>query len=353
MMTKCRRYRGFLIAAVLLGLSVTTVPVRSSADGIPVRVAQARVEKLEASRATFGTVVSRKRAAVAAEVAGRLVRVVELGTAVEKGEILARVDTKRLDIASEEAIARVERVRSRLEHAEANLDRLRSLAGSKNIAAAEFEAARAEHDALTHRLAEANAQLSRVRHRLTNAIIRAPFDGIVVERLARKGEWADAGTPLVRFVDPRAREVVTRVPVDGLSRLEPGTDVLLDTGQGSYSATIKHVAPPSVPGSRHVSIRVAYDGPRAIGEAIRVQLPVERARLAVTVPRDALVIRGEGLSVFRINNKGQAERITVEVGSSAGEWIAVEGGIAAGDSVVVRGAERLESGQVVRILGRL
>jgi len=62
-----------------------------------------------------------------------------------------------------------------------------------------------------------------------------------------------------------------------------------------------------------------------------------------------LVLRREGISVFRINNENIAEKIDIEVGIGAGEYVEIIGDIKAGDNIVIRGAERLEAGQTVQI----
>ena len=70
----------------------------------------------------------------------------------------------------------------------------------------------------------------------------------------------------------------------------------------------------------------------------------------LAVPRDALVLRREGTSVFRILEDDTAERVTVSTGLGAGGMIQVTGGLAVGDRVVIRGAERLREGQKVSVL---
>ena len=73
--------------------------------------------------------------------------------------------------------------------------------------------------------------------------------------------------------------------------------------------------------------------------------------IAALVAVDAMVLRIDGTSVFRILEDNTAERITVIPGTADGDWIAVSGGIEAGDRVVVRGGERLSAGDSVSVTG--
>ncbi|MCK5479661.1 MAG: efflux RND transporter periplasmic adaptor subunit, partial [Gammaproteobacteria bacterium] len=85
------------------------------------------------------------------------------------------------------------------------------------------------------------------------------------------------------------------------------------------------------------------------GQGVRVAIPTAEPQSAVVIPRDALVLRRDGSSVFRILDDDTAERITVVTGIADGDWIAVSGGISPGDRVVVRGGERLKAGDSVSL----
>ena len=78
-------------------------------------------------------------------------------------------------------------------------------------------------------------------------------------------------------------------------------------------------------------------------------MPTSAAREVLAVPRDALVLRREGASVFRVNADMTAEKISVITGLGAGSLIEVIGELDVGDMVVVRGAERLNSGMSIQI----
>jgi len=69
------------------------------------------------------------------------------------------------------------------------------------------------------------------------------------------------------------------------------------------------------------------------------------------VHRDALIIRADGLYVYRINTEDRAERVSVKAGIADGDWIAVDGKLKAGDQVIVRGAELLRGNEPVQVVG--
>ncbi len=81
---------------------------------------------------------------------------------------------------------------------------------------------------------------------------------------------------------------------------------------------------------------------------VSVSLPLS-ANAALTVPRDSIVLREDGAFVMRINSELIAERVSVEVTESHGDYVAVRGDLESGDRVAVRGAESLEDGELVAV----
>lgn len=89
----------------------------------------------------------------------------------------------------------------------------------------------------------------------------------------------------------------------------------------------------------------------ASGNTVEVELPLGEPQRRLAVPRDALIIRAEGLYVYRVDEGQRAERIGVEAGVADGEWIAVSGGLQSGDQIVVRGGELLRGGEKLQVIG--
>jgi hypothetical protein len=84
---------------------------------------------------------------------------------------------------------------------------------------------------------------------------------------------------------------------------------------------------------------------------LRVAVPMDEVREVLAVPRDALVLRPEGVTVFVVDSNNQAQQVQVRTGVGAGDQIEVSGAISAGDTVVIRGNERLRPGQAVTVSG--
>ena len=93
------------------------------------------------------------------------------------------------------------------------------------------------------------------------------------------------------------------------------------------------------------------EGLLAPGNTVQVVLPLGTPQRRLSVPRDALIIRADGLFVFRVTPDLTAERVEVKSGTADGDWIAVDGKLSAGDTVVVRGGELLRGSEKVQVVG--
>ncbi|MEM9301417.1 MAG: efflux RND transporter periplasmic adaptor subunit [Pseudomonadota bacterium] len=317
----------------------------------PVRVAEAREMMMTTTILVPGTVVSRNDARIAAEVAGRLTMVADVGTAVAAGDVVARVEDTPLQLRVAELKAQVAREQARLRFLSREEERLASLA-ERNVAARnQLDETRSDRDVAANELAVARARFAQLEDQLQRTALRAPWDGTVVERLSRQGEHVTAGTVVARLVAPARLEVVTRGPLDVIGFIAPGDAVQLRAGATPLVGTVRTVVAVGDENTHLFEARIDLEGAAApVGQPARVTLPASSPRTVLAVPRDALVLRPEGIAVFVVEAEGTARRVSVETGLAMGEFIEIVGDLAAGDRVIIRGNERLRPGQKVSIL---
>lgn len=300
-----------------------------------------------------GTVISRHDSRIASEVAGRVDWIAEVGTLVEAGQPIARLDQRMLDLQLEENEAEIRSLESSLQYQRAEANRLRELAQRNNAAASRVEEAVSAVEVTEQRLIQARVARDRTLYNLERAQMPAPFTGRVVERLVEPGEFASTGTVVARLVDTENLEVTSQAPVS-VARYLAGAEHLSVSigGDLAIEADIRTIIPVGDQITRTFEIRVSLpDGYAFIGTPVRVSVPSAEPRQVVAVPRDAIVLRADGTYIFRIGEDNVAERISVETGVAQGDRVEVRGPLSAGDQVVVRGAERLQPGQSVNIAG--
>jgi RND family efflux transporter MFP subunit len=172
---------------------------------------------------------------------------------------------------------------------------------------------------------------------------------VVTERFIQTGEWADAGTAVVRLVDTTALEVQAWVPVVMLPYIQSGMVLDFSANATEGSGRVRTLVPVGDRQSRLYEVRLAVDADGwSSGQGVRISIPTAESRTATVVPRDALVMRRDGITVFRITADNTVEQVSVTTGIASGENIEITGGIRPGDAVVIRGNERLREGQAVQ-----
>jgi RND family efflux transporter MFP subunit len=299
-----------------------------------------------------GLVRSRDAADLAAAVAGRLQWVAEPGAAVKAGDVVARLDTRELSLARAEQAARVKRAQVNLAALDRELERLR--ASGNAVSRFNVDQAQSNRDLAEADLQVARALLAQTDDQLARSRLTAPFAGVVSDRVRRAGEEVGRGDVVARIVNPDELEIRLFVPLRHVRAIQPGHVVDVVADQREFTAAVAAIVPAGDPRSQSFEVLVtapAVDGLLAPGNTVQVRLPLGDPQRRLSVPRDALIIRAEGVHVVRVNAEQRAERVPVRAGVADGDWIAVDGGLKVGDAVVVRGAESLRGDEKLDVVG--
>lgn len=317
----------------------------------PVVTAVVQQQMLAPQAWVAGSLISRNDARLAAEVKGRLEWVADVGMRVAAQAEVARMDDAQMKQELLEHTAAVSREQARLVFSKREVKRLKKLALKNNAAQSRLDQSTSELGVTRSNLQAAKARAALTQDQLARMVLRAPFDGVVTERYVKTGEWADVGEAVVRVVDTGSLEIQVRVPPATLRFIQPGDVLTISSDAGSATAMVRTIVPVGDDRSRLFELRL---DPQEVnwpaGQTIRVAVPTGSARDVIAIPRDALVLRRSGTSVYRIGKDNTAERVQVTTGVASGNLIEVSGAISPGDRVVVRGGERLRPGQKVNIL---
>ena len=335
---------GFILAGLF------SAPAFAATPPAPVEIESARTLEIAPFVWVSGTVIGRYDSRISAEVEGRLESLPEVGDAVKKGAVIATLDATSYRLALREVEAEIAPIEALLVFYDREAARLERLAGQNNAAKSRLERTQADRDQALARIRAIKARIAVVKDKLDKTQIRAPFAGIVTERLRAPGERVEAGAPIARLVDTGRLEIRARIRQQSVPFVRAG-DRLTIRGGEAIEGKIRTVIPAGDDISRLYEIRVLFERPAwPIGKAVKIAVPVKQRQAVIAVPRDALVIRESGILLYRINADNTAEMIPVETGVSNPTHIQIIGGVNENDRIVTRGNERLRPGQSVRII---
>jgi RND family efflux transporter MFP subunit len=305
-----------------------------------------------------GTLIAERTARLRPQVNGTILSLpVRVGTPVSRGQLLAVIDTTV--VADQLRAARLGLVSAELAagDAERNRDRSEELHRAGAIARRDLEMARTAASQAGAMLEDARARLAAARQRMDDAMVRAPFSGIVAEVPASVGDVVSStgGGTIAVVVDPTVLELEAGVPARFLDQMRPGARVqfAVPAHPGRiFAGTIARVSPAIDVATGQVVIYARVpnpDGVLAAGLFAEGRVTVGSAR-GLAVPLNALDPTQPGPAVRRVRG-GIVEVVTVELGvrDELLERVEVTGGLAAGDTVLVAGAIGTPVGAEVRV----
>jgi RND family efflux transporter MFP subunit len=314
----------------------------------PVMVEKAQRDTFSATLWVSGTVISQNDSQIAAETDGRIIWVANVGTHIEKGGVIARIDAADLKLELTSSEAQLARLKSQLEFEDSSLKRFRKLAASDNASANELDQARSRLEMTRQDINQADVTIAQIKRRIKQTEVIAPFPGVVAERLIQTGEFVNRGTQVARLVDIEHREIRAQAPLSVAGWIREGLEVSVEHRQMVTLSPVAHVIPVGDERSRMFEVRIAANDPAwIVGSPVRIALPNSEPKELVAISRDALVLRGSDVYVMRVNGDNTVEKISVETGIGLGGFIEVIGDVSQGDRIVTRGGERLEAGQTV------
>jgi RND family efflux transporter MFP subunit len=320
------------------------------APAAPVVVEKAQRDTFAATLWVSGTVISRNDARIAAETDGRITWAADVGSRIQAGEAIARIDAADLRLELADSEARLDSLKSQLKYRDSSLQRFKKLAANNNAAATQLDEAQSQLDMTRQEIKRAEVAIAQTKRRIKQTEVLAPFPGIVVERLVQTGEFVSRGAQVARLVDTEHREISAQAPLSVAGWIREGMQVSVEHEQLESLSPVSYVIPVGDQRSRMFEVRIAADNPAwIIGSPVRVALPNSELRELVAIPRDGLVLRGSNIFVMRVNNENTVEKVAVKTGIGLGGFVEVIGNVDQGDRIITRGGERVEAGQVVSI----
>jgi len=334
-----------------------------------------------------GSLMAEDKADVAAETAGRVTATpVERGTRVADGGELIRISATETDAQLKEAEANAAQIEARLgltsgaafdvdavpevQNAKASFDlaqaefgRIKSLLDQRVVSQSEYdqrrtqmEAARQQYEAAKngaaqqfHALQAARARVALARKALADTIVRAPFGGLVAERLVSVGDYVTRGMKVASVVRINPLRIQLTVPEQFVSSVQIGQPVSfeVDAYPGrTFEGRVRFVSPALEADRRALTVEATVPNEKnELKPGFFATALVQQAAStpAVLVPAEAVQVSAGTSRVFVVANDHAEERI-VTTGQRSGSLLEITNGLAAGELVATTNLSKLADG---------
>jgi membrane fusion protein (multidrug efflux system) len=350
--------QGVLISAAVWAAACSggEEPLEESAGGEAVPVKTVGVQSttfLETVRGV-GSVEAAESVEIRPEIAGLVKKAVaEEGMAVREGDLLFRLEDDTLRQGLDEQKRALDAAQARLENARSNYRRLESLWQRKVIAKDRWDQAQTELEVARAEVKRLRASVERAREQIEDTRIRAPFAGVLSERLVDPGDLVQPGQALVTLYRDQGREAVFKAPGLYAGVIEPDQPVEVEVGafpDRTFTGRVFFVSPELDPTTRSFQVKAAVDDPENLlkpGMFARIRVIVSRRENRPAVPEEALVALRTGYAVFVVED-GRAHRRPVRIGLRRVGTVEIVDGLEPGETVVRKGHLQLKEGDSVR-----
>lgn len=286
---------------------------------------------------------------LAFKIGGQVIDIpVSKGRFVRRGELIAELNPREVELT-------VEANRTAYEEARSQLDRMQRLLSHEAISVQEYEVA-------TTRYAQAKSTYESSLDLLHDTRLKAPFDGVIERTAVDAFERVSAGQTIARLVNPETRTVSFTTPEGALYLLESPTtryQVQFDNyPEVVFEARLKNFARTSADASGFPTSLLIENPdtaryPIAPGMSCRITLLIDEPQPGfVALPLSAIYAPTQGGDfVWIVDGQNRVEKRPVELGEFIGsQSIAIKSGIKAGERVVTAGVYQLHAGEQVRII---
>ncbi|HYE64125.1 MAG TPA: efflux RND transporter periplasmic adaptor subunit [Pyrinomonadaceae bacterium] len=372
---------------------------------VEVTAAPAIMRQLPRFFEATGSLAADEQTDVAPATSGKVVAVgVDLGSYVERGAMLVRLDDRdariRLDQAQAqlaqsqaavrqaeeriglrpgqkfdpEQVAEVGSARVALQLAEKQLRRYERLVESGDVSRSAYDQQKAQRDQLQQQyeaalaqarqsyaavqtsraaVAAAEAQVAQARKSIADAFVAAPISGYVSDRQADLGEYVTTASKVATIVRTNPLRVRIDIPEQALSTVRAGQSVSVNVSAYpdlAFNGRVARISPSVTPNSRTMTVEAEVENGEGLlkpGQFATVRILQPQSDPAVLVP--ARAIRTEaGVSRLFVIKDGRAEQRLVQLGQTEGDLVEVKSGVSADEQVATTNVDQLSDGMPVR-----
>ena len=379
------------IAAAGCGAEGTTVKAEAKSEPPVIDVVPVESRAIDRFMRVTGSLVADEQAEVSAEAPGRVVAVsVERGAAVAQGAVLVRISATETSAQLQEAEANAAQIEARLgltaaesfdpkrvpdvmnakaslDLAEAEFGRIKSLLDQKVVSQSEYDQRRAQVDVARQQfqvaqnvaeqsyrsLQAARARIELARKAQADTTIRAPFSGLVAERLVSVGDYVTRGAHVATVVRVDPMRVELTIPEQAVALVKSGQAVQISVdaypGQ-TFPAKVRFVSPSLRTDQRALTVEAVAansDGRLKPGLFATALIQQPTSTPALLIPATAVEATAGTNRAYVIKNNKVEERI-VTVGETVGQQVEITSGLTKEDTVATSPKGHLSDGLEVR-----
>ncbi|MGB8008841.1 MAG: efflux RND transporter periplasmic adaptor subunit [Terriglobales bacterium] len=284
----------------------------------------------------------------------------DMGSRVQKGELLAEIDTPEVDQELSQAKASREQINAALALAKISADRWANLRKTDSVSQQEADQQASGYQQALANLAAADANVKRLEQLESFKHVYAPFSGVLTRRNVDPGALINSGAQAagkelfdIARVDPL--RVYVSVPQAYASSMKVGVKAVVTLQEfpgKKFLGTVVRTADAIDSATRTLNTEVDVpnkDGKLLPGSFGQVHFAIGSSVPRITIPVNAMLFRSEGAQVAVVDKDGKVHLRSINIGRDFGATLEILGGIEPSDQIIINPSDSLEEGQPVHI----
>lgn len=287
-----------------------------------------------------GSLEAKKQADLRAEVSAIVVQVLkDNGDKVQAGDLLVRLDDtiyRQALLSSQEAERAAQQS---FDQAERQFNRLKALSSSGAVSTQAREDAELRRNAAQSELAAARTRLAQDNLQLARTQVRAPFAGVIGNRVASNGDTAQVGKALLKVIDPSSIRFEGFVPSEQIQNVKVGQAVnfyVNGSRDQMHEGKVERINPVADVNTRQVGVQVSLKDTKNLTVGLFAEGRVQSlTQQSLTIPETSLIQQGDHAFIWRVQ-QGKLNKVEIELGArdiQSGDY-AVNAGLSEGDTIL-------------------
>lgn len=354
-----------LVGTVMFLISCRGEDQRESPEPLVVKTFQASEnQSYLVSQNYIGELEAARKSSLGFEIGGMVSNVtVDEGDSVERGEVLAVLDTERLKARRAELLASQDQARADLELAKITRQRTKEALDLNAVSSQDYDIADKDFQAKAASLERAGSSVKSIDVDIKKSELLSPYDSIITKRFLDEGEVVPAGEAVLEIIESSAPEVRIGIAGNVAGDIEPGEKYIIRVQEKNYQGKVKSVVPQRSGSTRTVDVILTIDGsPVGLRDGELAVLKLERSvpQRGFWLPLSSITESSRGLwscyvavPVSDSDKSGiethRLERRELELLHQESDRVYVQGTLQEGDVVVEEGLQRLVPGQLVKL----
>jgi len=332
---------------------------------VPVEVTEVTIGDLKEVISLTGDVRPWREVNIVPDVPGKVAKIyVKEGDRVEKGQLLAKLDTRAAELQLQQAKAGLAVAQANFNSGSKDWERMQELHEKGTVSPQQYEKVQLAYEAAKAQLQQAKSALNLARHQLEVSAMRAPFSGVITGKNINEGEYINpamsgmgpGGSSVLTLMDLSKVKVRVNIPERDIGKIHVGQEahITADSYPGRvFIGRVSRINPAADRMSRtfKVEITVPNEGLELrAGMYARVKIITAESKNVPVIPVDGVISQGGENYVYVVEN-GRAFKRPVQLGLREGSYVEVIDGLREGEKIITTGKEMVKDGVAVVVGG--